>query len=62
MIFILNQNPISLSFLESWSFSMVSDLGLVGGHGFEPPFVIDSPVVDLKVHGGLYLVCLTLHV
>ena len=37
-------------------------LGLVGGFGFEPPLCIYSLVVDLKVHEGLYLVCLTLHV
>ena len=36
MIFILNLNPISLSFLKSWSFNMVLEFGLVGGRGFEP--------------------------
>ena len=37
MIFILNPNPTSLSFYESWSFNMVSKPSLVGGPGFEPP-------------------------
>ena len=36
MLFILNTNPISLSFLESWSFNTVSELGLAGTLGFEP--------------------------
>ena len=36
MIFILNQNPTSLSFLKSWSFNMVLEFGLVEGRGFEP--------------------------
>ena len=35
MIFILNPNPKSLSFYESWSFNMVSKLGLAGGPRFE---------------------------
>ena len=38
MICILNQNRISLSFLESWLFNMISYLGLVGGLGFKLPF------------------------
>ena len=49
MIFILNSNPISLSFLESWSFNMVSELSLARGHGFEsspcnliPMFILKS--------------------
>ena len=37
MIFILNPNPTSSSFEENWSFNMVSELGLVGSSGFEPP-------------------------
>ena len=35
---------------------MVSELGLVGGHGFEPPLCnlnICAPCVYLKVHNGL---------
>ena len=36
MIFILNTNPISLSFWESWSFNMVSEPCLARGPGFEP--------------------------
>ena len=57
MIFILNPNPISLNFQESWLFNTVSKPGL------SHLFAIYSPFVDLKVHGGrLYLVCLTLHV
>ena len=35
MIFILNLNPKSLSFLESWSFNMISELGLAGGAWIE---------------------------
>ena len=42
---------------------MILEPGLIGGPGFEPALcAIYSPFVDLKVHGGLYLVCLTLHV
>ena len=46
---------------------MVSKLGLVGGHGFEPPLWdlnICSPFVYLKVHIGLclHLVCFFPHV
>ena len=37
---------------------MVSEPGLVRGLGFEPPCCNLFPI-DLKVHGGLYLVCLT---
>ena len=37
MIFILNSNPTSLSFQDSWSFNIVSELSLAGGSGFEPP-------------------------
>ena len=37
MIFILNTNPTSLSFYESWSFNMVLEPGFIGGRGFEPP-------------------------
>ena len=42
MIFILNPNPTSLSFWESWSFNMVSKLGLAGGLGFEPKTLFGS--------------------
>ena len=35
MIFILNPNPISLSFKKGRLINMVSELGLVRGHGFE---------------------------
>ena len=35
MIFILNPNPTSLSFLESWLFNMVSELDMARGLGFE---------------------------
>ena len=41
---------------------MVLEPGLAGSPGLEPPFVIYSSFVDLKVHGGLYLVYLTLQV
>ena len=36
MIFILNQNPISLSFLESWSFNMILEPSLEESLGFKP--------------------------
>ena len=36
MIFILNPNPISIRFQRSWSFNIVSEPGLVGGHWSEP--------------------------
>ena len=44
MIFILIPNSISLSFSDSWSFNMISKLGLVGGPGFE------SPLCNLNLH------------
>ena len=68
MIFILNPNLISLSFLESWSFNIVSKLGLSGGFGFKASsslfanLNIRSPFIDLKVHSGLNLIWLALHV
>ena len=37
MIFVLNPNLTNLSFLESWLFNMVSELGLAGGMGFGLP-------------------------
>ena len=44
MIFILNPNPISLSFEERWSFNMVSEPGLARGLGFEPPLYNLFPI------------------
>ena len=44
MIFILNLNPTSLSFYESWSFNMVSELSLAGGPGFESPLCNLFPI------------------
>ena len=50
-------------FLPSLLVNMVSKHGLEGGVlGSSHLFAIHSPFVDLKVYGGLYLVCLTLHV
>ena len=65
IIIILNSNPTSLSFLESWLFNMVSKLGLAPGDEFETSLYnlnFGSPLVYLKVHGGLYFVCLIFHV
>ena len=62
MIFILNPNPISLRFKESWSFNMVSETGLAGGLGFKSPLCNLFSFVDLRVHEGLYLACLILYV
>ena len=63
MIFILNLNSTSLSIKESWLINMVSELGLVRGLvRARYLFAIYSPFVDLKVHEGLCLVCLTIHV
>ena len=36
MIFILNTNPTSLSFLEDWSFNMVLELSLAKDPEFDP--------------------------
>ena len=36
MIFILNPNLISLSFLENWLFNIVLEPNLTGGLEFEP--------------------------
>ena len=63
VILILNPNSISLSFEEIWSFltwyqSLVWQ-EVLGSSYF---FAIYSPFVDLKIHGGLYLVYLTFHV
>ena len=44
MISILNPNPISLRFYESWSFNVVSKPGLARGLGFEPPFCNLFPI------------------
>ena len=50
MIFILNSNPTSLSFEESWSFNMVPELGITKGYLLEtslrnlfPIFWFESP-------------------
>ena len=40
---ILNLNPTSLSFQESWSFNMALELGLVGGPVFELPLCNLNP-------------------
>ena len=61
MIFILNSNPISLSFYKSWSFNMVSKPSLVRGHGFKPHIcnlfpiwtlfgLFDSPLASMGLH------------
>ena len=41
---------------------MVSESGLTRSPEFEPRSAIYFSFVDLKVHGRLYFVCLTLHV
>ena len=43
LIFILNRKLTSLSFWESWSFKIVSELGLASGSGFESPFYNLNP-------------------
>ena len=47
MIFILNTNPTSLRFYDSWLFfNMISEFGLARGFGFETSFC------------NLFLICL----
>ena len=40
MIFILNLNPTSLSFQDSWLFNMISKFGLTRGFGLSHLFAI----------------------
>ena len=66
MIFILNSNPTSLSFYNSWLFNIVSEFGLLDIISSRPLFVYFVHArpffVYLKVYSGLCLICLTLEV
>ena len=62
IVLILNLNLTSLNFYESWSLTWYLNLVWQEVLNSNHLFIIYSSFIDLKVHEGIHLICLTLHV